>query len=184
GLYGAGRHRREVRAGERLLRPLRREDRVSEKPLRVLFICTGNSARSQMAEAILRHLSRGRIEVASAGSHPRLEIHPMAREAVAKILQIEMSGQYPKGFDGFLSQRFDYVISVCDRAAEFCPIFPGHPTRIRWSLDDPAEARATDDEKRRAFERTARDLVQRIRIWMSLPAVSSRTGVDPVGHAI
>ena len=149
---------------------------MPEQPLRVLFICTGNSARSQMAEAILRHLSRGQIDVASAGSHPRPEIHPMAREAVAKIFQIEMSGQHPKGFDGFLGQRFDHVISVCDRAAESCPVFPGDPTRIRWSFEDPAEAAGSDEQKRRAFERTATDLTQRIRVWMSLPAVSSRTG--------
>jgi protein-tyrosine-phosphatase len=157
---------------------------VSHQPLRVLFLCTGNSARSQMAEAILRHLSRGRIEVASAGSHPRPEIHPMAREAVQKVGAIGMEGQYPKGFDEFLPQRFDYVISVCDRAAESCPVFPGDPKRIRWSIEDPAEAAGTDEQKRRAFERAARDLTQRIRVWLSLPAVSSRAGVAPVGHTL
>lgn len=151
---------------------------MPEQPLRVLFICTGNSARSQMAEAILRHLSRGQVDVASAGCHPRREIHPLAREAVAKIFQLRMEGQSPKPFDGFLGQRFDYVISVCDRAAESCPVFPGAPTRIRWSLEDPAEAFGTDQERRRVFERTARDLVQRIRIWMSLPAVSSRADLS------
>ena len=155
---------------------------MPDQPLRVLFLCTGNSARSQMAEAILRHLSRGRIDVVSAGSHPRPQIHPMAREAVAKIFQIGMEGQRPKPLDAFLGQRFDYVISVCDRAAESCPVFPGDPARIRWSFEDPAEASGSDEEKRRKFELTARDLQQRIRVWMSLPAVSSRTGIAAVGH--
>jgi protein-tyrosine-phosphatase len=157
---------------------------MPETPLRVLFICTGNSARSQMAEAILRHLTKGRVEVVSAGSHPRPEIHPMAREAVRKVFHLAMEGQHPKGFDDFLGQRFDYVISVCDRAAESCPVFPGDPTRIRWSFEDPAEVEGTEAARRSAFENTAKDLMRRIRVWISLPAVSSRAGVAAGGHAI
>ena len=153
-------------------------------PLRVLFICTGNSARSQMAEAILRHLTEGRVEVVSAGSHPRPEIHPMAREAVRTVFHLDMEGQHPKGFADFLGQRFDYVISVCDRAAESCPVFPGDPTRIRWSFEDPAEVEGTEAARRSAFENTAKDLMRRIRVWMSLPAVSSRAGVAAGSHAI
>jgi protein-tyrosine-phosphatase len=157
---------------------------VTERPLRVLFICTGNSARSQMAEAILRHLSKGKIDVISAGSHPRPEIHPLAREAVRRLLRLEMRGQHTKGFEPYIGQTFDYVISVCDRAAESCPVFPGDPTRIRWSFEDPAEAQGTEDERRRAFESTAMDLMQRIRIWMALPSVSGRAGLGGSGHAI
>jgi protein-tyrosine-phosphatase len=157
---------------------------VTETPLRVLFICTGNSARSQMAEAILRHLSKGKIEVVSAGSHPRPEIHPLAREAVRKLFDLDMRGQHPKGFEPYLGQSFDYVISVCDRAAESCPVFPGDPTRIRWSFEDPAEAQGGEDDRRRAFESTAMDLMRRIRIWTALPSVSSRAGVTGGGHAV
>jgi protein-tyrosine-phosphatase len=135
-------------------------------PLRVLFLCTGNSARSQMAEAILRHLSKGQVEVRSAGSDPRPEINPLAREAVQKLLGIEMTGQRPKSMNGFLQEKFDSVITVCDRAAEVCPVLPGAPEIIRWSLPDPAEAPGTDEEKRRAFDNSAADLMQRIRLWM------------------
>lgn len=137
-----------------------------------------------MAEAILRHLSRGRIQVFSAGSHPRPEIHPLAREAVGKVFKLDMEGQYPKGFDDFLGQRFDYVISVCDRAAESCPVFPGDPTRIRWSFEDPAQVQGTEAVRRSAFENTVKDLTRRIRVWMSLPAVSSRAGIARGGHAV
>ena len=136
-------------------------------PVRVLFLCTGNSARSQMAEAILRHLAKDRVEVRSAGSDPRREIHPLAREAVRKLFGLEMTGQHPKSMNDFVSQKFDAVITVCDRAAEACPSFPGAPKVLRWSLPDPAEASGTEEEKRRAFETSAQDLVQRIRLWMA-----------------
>ena len=152
--------------------------------LRVLFICTANSARSQMAEALLRQLSHGHVDVFSAGSEPRPEIHHLARMAVRDLFGLEMAGQHPKPFDSVLGDRFDYVISVCDHAAEACPVFPGAPERIRWSFEDPAKAEGTEEEKRRAFERTAKDLMGRIRIWMALPSVSSRIGAARVGHAI
>lgn len=144
------------------------------EPVRVLFLCTGNSARSQMAEAILRHLAKDRVDVQSAGSEPRPEINPLAREAVRKVLGLEMAGQHPKSMNGYLGDRFDYVITVCDRAAEVCPTFPGAPEVIRWSLPDPAEAAGTEEERRRAFENSAKDLIQRIRLWLSLPGVARR----------
>ena len=147
--------------------------------LRVLFLCTGNSARSQMAEAILRHLSRGAMDVESAGSDPRPRINPFAREAVKKVFGLAMDGQRPKSMNDFVSQRFDYVITVCDRAAEACPNFPGAPEVIRWSLPDPAEATGSEDEKRRTFENSAKDLTQRIRLWLSLPGVARRLGRIP-----
>lgn len=157
---------------------------MENEPLRVLFLCTGNSARSQMAEALLRQILRGRVEVFSAGSHPRPEIHPMAREVMRSLFGLEMAGQRPKPLDDFVGEPFDYVITVCDKAAESCPAFPGDPERIRWSFEDPAAAEGTEEEKRRAFERTAKDLMGRIRIWLSLPRISARTGGATVGHAI
>ena len=84
--------------------------------MRVLFLCTGNSARSQMAEAFLRKLTNQRVEVQSAGSQPRAEIHPLAREAARRVFDVEMTDQFPKSLDRFLGQTFDYVITVCDRA--------------------------------------------------------------------
>jgi protein-tyrosine-phosphatase len=146
---------------------------VSPALFRVLFVCTGNSARSQMAEAILRHLSGGRVDVRSAGSDPRTEIHPLAREAVRRLFDLGMEGQHPKPVADFLGERFDRVITVCDRAAESCPTFPGAEV-VRWSLPDPAAASGTGDEKRRAFEDAARDLTRRIRLWLSLPDVARR----------
>ena len=145
-----------------------------ESPIRVLFLCTGNSARSQIGEALLRSLSRGRVEVFSAGSQPRAEIHPLARRAVKKLYGLDMEGQYPKPLERFFGQPFDYRISVCDRADASCPVFSGDTERIRWSLEDPAAVEGDEDAKMHAFEQTARDLANRIRLWMALPAVASR----------
>jgi protein-tyrosine-phosphatase len=145
-----------------------------QEPLRVLFICTGNSARSQIAEALVRQMSKGRIEAFSAGSDPRPEIHPLARAAVQKLFGIGMEGQYPKPLEPLIGQRFDYVISVCDRADASCPVFPGDTERIHWSFEDPAAVEGDEDKKRNAFDRTARDMTTRIRLWMSLPAVKPR----------
>jgi protein-tyrosine-phosphatase len=144
------------------------------EPLRVLFLCTGNSARSQMAEAILRHLAGDRVAVESAGSDPRPEIHPMAREAIRSLFGLEMEGQHPKSVGGFSGPPFDAVITVCDRAAESCPVFPGAPELIRWSLPDPAAAAGGREAQRLAFENSAKELMRRIRSWLALPAVARR----------
>jgi protein-tyrosine-phosphatase len=144
--------------------------------LSVLILCTGNSARSQLAEAIVRHLSQGKVDVESAGSAPQPQIHPMARESARRLLNVGMDGQYPKRLDQFLDRRFDYVITVCDRASETCPIFPGGPQRIHWSFEDPAAARGSDEERQQAFDDVARGLVTRVRSWLALPEVSRSTG--------
>ncbi len=144
---------------------------MAEPRLSVLFLCTGNSARSQMAEAILRHLSHGAIDVVSAGTLPKPDIHPMARRAVGNLLGLEMTEQHPKSLDQFLHRDFDYVITVCDRAAETCPIFPGDPQRIHWSFEDPAAVVGTDEQQQRAFDAVARQLLGRMRVWLSLPAL-------------
>jgi protein-tyrosine-phosphatase len=149
-------------------------------PLRVLFLCTGNSARSQMAEAILRHLSGGRLDVRSAGTDPRPEIHPLAREAVRRLFAVEMTGQRPKAIRDLDETEFDDVITVCDQAARACPTFPGATRVIRWSVTDPAEATGSEEEKRRAFENSARDLMQRIQLWLALPRVGGSIPRKPV----
>jgi len=141
--------------------------------LRVLILCTGNSARSQMAEALLRSLSKGRIGVESAGSAPQPAVHPMAVATLRDKYGIDATGLRPKHLDRFVGQHFDYVITVCDRAAESCPVFPDDPQRIHWSFEDPA-AIADPDRQRRAFENVAAGLVTRMRTWLALPAVSSR----------
>ncbi len=132
---------------------------------RVLFLCTHNSARSQMAEGILRHLGGGRVAGFSAGSQPA-EVHPDAVRAMATI-GIDISQQQSKHLDTFVDQSFDYIITVCDRVREVCPLFPNDPERIHWSFADPA---ALDDvgARERAFQQTAQQLVTRTRHLLTL----------------
>jgi protein-tyrosine-phosphatase/DNA-binding transcriptional ArsR family regulator len=122
---------------------------------RVLFLCTGNSARSQMAEALCEQLSDGLVSAASAGSHPK----PLHAKAV-QVMQargIDLTGRRSKHLSEFSGERFDYVISLCDRVREVCPEFPGAPDLIHWSIPDPAR-----EGSRSAFERTADELATRI----------------------
>jgi len=147
-------------------------DRASERPIRVIFVCTGNSARSQMAEALLRHDGGARFEVVSAGVDPR-GVHPMTIEALAKV-GIDISGARSKAVGEFLGQRFDYVITVCDRARATCPVFPGGGETLHWGVEDPAEATGTDAERAAAFDTALRELAARIRAF--LPTAAHRGG--------
>ena len=144
------------------------------KKIRVLFLCTGNSARSQMAEALLRHLTNGRADAHSAGTHPRPDVHPMAIQTLASRFNIGSDGLFPKTLDRYVGQDWDYVITVCDRAAESCPVFPGDPERIHWSFPDPAAVEGTPDVQQRAFDTTASDIAGRLRLWLQLPDVARR----------
>lgn len=129
-------------------------------PARVLFLCTHNSARSQMAEGILRHLGGDRVEVFSAGSEPT-HIHPLAIQAM-QDLKIDISQQYSKNMSEFFNQKFDYIITVCDRVREACPVFPGDPEHIHWSFPDPVEVEGSTTERERAFRETATQLTTRL----------------------
>jgi len=129
---------------------------------RVLFLCTHNAARSQMAEGIMRALSRGAVDVESAGTEPS-HVHPLAVDAVRRLLNADISRHRSKHLNEFVGQRFDYVITVCDRAREACPVFPGDPERIHWSFDDPAAVRGSEDDRDRAFRQVATELTTRIR---------------------
>lgn len=141
--------------------PPSRAQREPGAPLaRVLFLCTGNSARSQMAEALARQLSGGAISAASAGSHPK-PLHPNAVR-VMRERGIDISGHRTKHLSQFSGRRFDYVISLCDRVREVCPEFPGGPELIHWSIPDPAREPGSDEETLPAFERTAGELCTRI----------------------
>lgn len=126
---------------------------------RVLFLCTGNSSRSQMAEALLRHRAP-HVEVASAGSHPK----PLHSKALAVMREhgIDLSGHRSKHFDEFAGQRFDHVISLCDKVREVCPEFPGHPGLVHWSMPDPSAAGDTAEASHSAFSRAADELSIRI----------------------
>jgi protein-tyrosine-phosphatase len=135
--------------------------------LRVLFLCTENSARSQMAEALLRHLSHGSVEAYSAGSHPAEHIHPLARR-VMEHLGIDMSQAIPKHFEVFQGQSFDAIVTVCDRVVESCPTFPNDPERVHWSFLDPAMVQGTEAEQLQAFEQTSLQLTTRLRLLLTL----------------
>ncbi|GHO64630.1 ArsR family transcriptional regulator [Ktedonobacter sp. SOSP1-52] len=137
------------------------------QPLRILFLCTENSARSQMAEALLRHLSHGMVEAFSVGSTPAEQIHPQARQCMERM-GIDMSLAVPKHLDLFQSERFDAIITVCDSLHEVCPTFPGDPERIHWSVPDPARTQGTEEQVRAAFEQTALQLTTRLRFLLPL----------------
>jgi protein-tyrosine-phosphatase len=128
--------------------------------LRVLFLCTGNSARSQIAEALLAHLSHGTVEAVSAGSHPK-PLHPNAVRVMRKR-GIDISANRTKHLDEFRAVRFDLVITLCDRVREVCPEFPSLPRLVHWSVPDPALEGATSRASYPAFERTAAELATRI----------------------
>jgi protein-tyrosine-phosphatase len=127
---------------------------------RVLFLCTGNSARSQMAEALAEYLAGGMITAASAGSHPK-SLHPNAVRAMLEY-GIDITGRQAKHVSTFAGQRFDPVISLCDRVREVCPEFPGHPEMIHWSIPDPGRAGDSDAETYPAFRAVAAELHTRI----------------------
>ncbi len=140
---------------------------TSVAPLRVLFLCTENSARSQLAEALLRQISHGIIEVCSAGSHPAEQVHPLAIQVMERT-GIDTRQAHPKHFDEFRGQHFDAVVTVCDRVREVCPIFPDDPERIHWSFPDPALVKGSEEEQYHAFEQTSLQLVTRLRLLITL----------------
>jgi ArsR family transcriptional regulator, arsenate/arsenite/antimonite-responsive transcriptional repressor / arsenate reductase (thioredoxin) len=139
------------------------EPRGRSRHPRVLFLCTGNSARSQIAEAVLQQLSGNTIEAFSAGSHPK-PLHPNA----VRVLRERGLGtdRRPKHLRAFRRRRFDYVISLCDRVREVCPEFPGAPQTIHWSIPDPAAEPGSNAETYPAFARTAAELETRIRFLL------------------
>jgi arsenate reductase len=132
---------------------------------RVLFLCTHNSARSQMAEGLLRRQAGDRFEVASAGTEAR-GVNPLATRAMAEI-GIDLRGHTSKTLDRFLGERWDSVITVCDSANESCPVFPAASTRLHWSFDDPSAARGSDEQRLAAFRRVRDEIKARIEAWLS-----------------
>jgi arsenate reductase len=138
------------------------------RPRSVLFLCTGNSARSQLAEALMNNKARGNFIASSAGSRPAARVNPFAIQALRDI-GIDWAGHAPRSVDAFAGETFDFVITVCDNAKEACPIFPGHPIHAHWGMEDPADVAGTDAEKTRAFT-TARVLIaRRIDLMLALP---------------
>ena len=131
---------------------------------RVLILCTGNSARSQMAEGLLRHEGGDRFEVFSAGTKPS-SVRPEAI-SVMNELGIDISGHRAKSIEEFIGQPLDFVITVCDNAKESCPVFPGHTRRMHWPFQDPAAVQGTEDERLGAFRRVRDQIHGRIMVFL------------------
>jgi len=160
-----------VRSGS----PVRLADRSGR--IRVLFVCTGNSARSPIAEALLRNRTGGAVDVTSAGSRPREQIHPSAVRVLRDEYGIDIAGQRPRHLDMTSRWRFDYVVTLCDRVREVCPGFPGHPRHIHWSIRDPAPAGAQDAVAEAVVRRTAHDIDARIGHLLHVLATTRQTEV-------
>lgn len=137
-----------------------------------LFICTGNSARSILAEGILNNLGQGRFHAYSAGSHPKGEVHPLAL-ATLERLRLPTTGYRSKSWDGFVASGapvFDFIFTVCDNAAgEACPLWPGKPVSAHWGVPDPATVEGTEEQQRKAFMDAAITLRRRIELFLFLP---------------
>ena len=164
---------------------------MADRPFNVLFLCTGNSARSILAEALLNFRGRGRFHAFSAGSHPKPEVHPLAIETL-RDHHVPLGSPRSKSWDEFAvpdAPPLDFVFTVCDRAAaEVCPYWPGQPMTAHWGLADPAAVEGSEEEKRRAFARTLRELDARLGLFTSLrfealDRLSLQTELDAIGQA-
>jgi len=140
-------------------------DRKIMDKKRVLILCTGNSARSQMGEGLLKHLAGDRFDVFSAGTIPS-SLNPYAVLSMAEI-GIDIRDQYSKNLNRFLNQEFDYVITVCDQAAEVCPIFPGPAKRIHWSFPDPAADQGYHLQRLATFAKVRDDMKTKFEQWLA-----------------
>ena len=145
---------------------------MAELVFNVLFLCTGNSARSILAESLLNDLGRGRFRAFSAGSHPAGEVNPFALELLAKN-RFPTGDLRSKPWDEFAqpdAQRLDFVITVCDKAAgEVCPVWPGQPMTAHWGIPDPVAVDGSDEVKRRAFSEAMNQMQRRISMFVNLP---------------
>jgi arsenate reductase len=142
--------------------------RFEQEPFRVLFLCTGNSARSQMAEKILTRKGGRRFVAESAGSQPAAKVNPYAIEALEGHGYF-WTGGFPTSVDGMMDREWDFVITVCDRAKESCPIFPGQPVVAHWGMPDPAAVEGTGREKQRAFDDALLTISRRLDLFLALP---------------
>jgi protein-tyrosine-phosphatase len=146
-----------------------------DKVRNVLFLCTGNSARSIMAEVILNHLGRGHFKAYSAGSHPTGKVHPFAVETLRRM-RLPVDGLRSKSWDEFAASGappLDFVFTVCDKAAgEACPFWPGQPMTAHWGVEDPAAFEGSEDKTRELFRKVALILGRRIELFLSLPLES------------
>jgi arsenate reductase (thioredoxin) len=143
--------------------------KMESKPYKLLFLCTGNSARSIFGEYLLRHLGGPRFQVFSAGSFPTGKVNPLAVQVLQDVYNIDASQARSKSWEEFKDVEFDFVVTVCDNARESCPVWPGQPIVAHWSSPDPAAVEGTDLEKYRAFKDVALQINRRLQLFTSLP---------------
>jgi arsenate reductase len=153
------------------------ESLVSDQPIRVLFVCTGNSARSQIAEALLRQYGGDDFAAFSAGTEPK-GVNPYTVRVLSEV-GLDWSAARAKSVREYLGEPFDYVITVCDRARQTCPVFPGDHNSLHWGLDDPAEVVGADDERLAAFRRTQMEVSVRLRPFIELARRARRAEAAP-----
>lgn len=139
------------------------------QPMKVLFLCTGNSARSIIAEYLLRKTDRRRFESYSAGSNPKGEVHPLALRLLKEIYKVDASGARSKSWEEHKGVHFDFVITVCDNARESCPVWPGQPIVAHWGVPDPADFEGPEAEHYALFKEAGRVLGRRIELFCNLP---------------
>jgi arsenate reductase (thioredoxin) len=142
---------------------------TGEKRFKVLFLCTGNRARSILAEHLLRSADGRRFEVYSAGSHPRGEVHPLALRLLAEVYQIDAGGARSKSWDEYRDDPFDFVITVCDNARDSCPYWRGQAIMAHWGVTDPADFEGPSEDQYAFFQEIGRLLVHRIELFCALP---------------
>lgn len=135
---------------------------------RILFLCTGNSCRSQMAEGLMNKLAGDRFEAYSAGSNPTGYVHPMAIDTM-RHMGVDISHNVSKSLDQYIGDPWNIIITVCDNAREACPTFPGRPISAHWGFEDPAHFEGTEEAKQRFFRQVATDIERRIRLFLALP---------------
>jgi arsenate reductase len=145
---------------------------MKHPPYKVLVLCTGNSARSVIAEYLLREKGKGRFETYSAGSHPTGKVNPLAIWVLKDRYGIDATGARSKSWDEFKDIKFDFVITVCDNAKESCPIFPGHPVMAHFGSPDPAAFEGTEAQRKWLFVQVASQIARRIDLFCALPDLS------------
>ena len=142
------------------------------KKFKVLFLCTGNSARSILAEYFLRRLDPAHFEAFSAGAHPKGRVNPQVLELLRDGYHIDASGARSKSWDEFRDVKFDFVITVCDNARESCPVWPGQPIVAHWGSQDPDAVDGTEEQKRKAIKEVAVEIYRRLGLFTALPIAS------------
>jgi arsenate reductase (thioredoxin) len=152
-------------------------DAMANTKQKILFLCTGNSARSIFAEYLTKKIGKDRFEAHSAGSEPTGIVNPLALEVLRDQYKIDAKDARSESWDKFRDTKFDIIITVCDRAKESCPVFPGEPNLAHWSIPDPAEATGTHEQKLRVFREAAQQIQRRIELLCSFPA-------EKLGHLL